>query len=450
MKIRKIKWSNDSILGDLNIDVTKDHSTSYNTVIFAGDNGSGKTTILSKLATFLNLKDFDFEMIEYVADSGKVFEASKHPGHKSFYRIKSSDGQYIDKNADYNNDREKIKDDYDEIRKNGCVFSKARSDFQTKKISSVTSETLDNEKYSLDSKEDFTSLKQLLIDIETKDNEEYRRINRGNPTTLSEEEFYKSNSNMYRFKHAINEFFEYIKFDSIKTIDGAKEVVFVKNGKEIKIDTLSTGEKQIVFRGVYLLKNRDLLTGGTVLIDEPELSMHPKWQKKILKYYQNLFTINNNQMVQLFIATHSEYVLESALSDSDSLVVVLKQNSGSIIAHKITVPFVLPQVTSAEINYVAFDLYSVDYHIQLFNYVPDKLSLSNDAVTTIDAAISSHASYDPTIHNKPSSYTNPRNGNTTNYQTISAYIRNEIHHASRTYTHEDMVISTKLLIKISS
>lgn len=38
------------------------------------------------------------------------------------------------------------------------------------------------------------------------------------------------------------------------------------------------------------------------MVDEPELSMHPKWQKNILRYYKNLFTDNNGvQIAQLFL-----------------------------------------------------------------------------------------------------------------------------------------------------
>ena len=70
-------------------------------------------------------------------------------------------------------------------------------------------------------------------------------------------------------------------------------ILFEKNGVEISIDDLSTGEKQIVFRGAYLLRNINQLNGAIIMVDEPELSMHPKWQKNILRYYKNLFTDNN-------------------------------------------------------------------------------------------------------------------------------------------------------------
>jgi hypothetical protein len=39
---------------------------------------------------------------------------------------------------------------------------------------------------------------------------------------------------MYRFKSAINIFFDDIKFDSIKKIDGAKEVVLKKMEKRLR------------------------------------------------------------------------------------------------------------------------------------------------------------------------------------------------------------------------
>ena len=113
---------------------------------------------------------------------------------------------------------------------------------------------------------------------------------------------------------------------------------FEKNGKQIFIDDLSTGEKQIVFRGTHLLKNSNNLSGGVVLIDEPELSMHPKWQEKILKYYCDLFMSGGAQTAQMIFATHSEYVLRAALTppnNNDMLIVVLKENGGVIEPHRV-------------------------------------------------------------------------------------------------------------------
>ena len=66
--IKKIKWNNHEILGNLELDFTKVNGGVYNTIILAGENGTGKTTILETLSKFLNGKSIiPFEYIEYEA-----------------------------------------------------------------------------------------------------------------------------------------------------------------------------------------------------------------------------------------------------------------------------------------------------------------------------------------------------------------------------------------------
>lgn len=67
--IRKIKWNNHDVLGSLELDFTKPDGSIYNTIVLAGENGTGKTTILDTLSTFLNLGSIEaFEYINYMAD----------------------------------------------------------------------------------------------------------------------------------------------------------------------------------------------------------------------------------------------------------------------------------------------------------------------------------------------------------------------------------------------
>ena len=219
--------------------------------------------------------------------------------------------------------------------------------------------------------------------------------------------------------------------------------MFDKSGKSISIDDLSTGEKQIVFRGIYLLKNNKRLNGAAIMIDEPELSMHPKSQKNILKYYEDLFTETNQQIAQLFIATHSEYVVERALQNrANNLVIVLTENGSSINTKKIVAPSVLPTITSAETNYLAFDIASNDYHIELYGHLQNKES--KHTVKSCDNFIVSSPHYDLILHGKSSSF------NTTTYQTISTYIRNAIDHPNPAviFSEEELRISIILLIEL--
>ena len=70
--ITKVKWNNHEILGNLELNFTKNDGSPYSTIVLAGENGTGKTTILETLSTFLNLGSIEpFEFIEYKIEKGK-------------------------------------------------------------------------------------------------------------------------------------------------------------------------------------------------------------------------------------------------------------------------------------------------------------------------------------------------------------------------------------------
>lgn len=447
MRIRKLKWKNHNVLGNLEIDFTNPLTGKpSNIVILAGENGTGKTTILETLSNFLNLGSFnDFEFIDYRINENdyKAIHTSDGNNHPNFFDIQDSSGSIQNIRTDRYNNFESIELSVNDLRKNGFVFSKARADYKTQQITTTTTKQLDVDKYDGDKEDDFTSLKQLLVDIQNQDNSEYVELNKSlgsNPKSWDE---YYLTSKIFRFKNAFDNFFDKLEYYKVEDANGEKAILFNKNGKKVSIDNLSTGEKQIVFRGSYLLKNNRKLDGAVIMIDEPELSMHPKWQKNILKYYKDLFTERGQQKAQLLIATHSEYVLESALKDRiNNLVVVLNENNGNINVRKVDAPSVLPSITCAETNYLAFDVVSNDYHIQLYGYLQNKES--KQSVKSCDDFIKVSSYFNPTIHYKPSTF------NTTTYDTLCTYIRNAIDHPdpSKHFTEEELRISIELLIKL--
>lgn len=448
MTIKKIKWKDHPILGNLELDlINPTTGQPFETIVLAGENGTGKTTILETVSTFLNIGSFEyFDFIEYLA-TGNTFKAiqpSDNPHNiKDFFDIVVNNTNTVKIRTNKNNNRQDIDTNALDIRHYGCVFSKARADYKTQQITSTTTKHLDTEKYDNDKEDDFTSLKQLIVDIQNQDNSDYVDLNKGLGTTAKLwSEFYPT-SKIYRFKNAFDNFFGKLKYEKVVDNNNEKAILFDKNGKTISIDKLSTGEKQIVFRGIYLLKNNKKLNGAAIMIDEPELSMHPKWQKNILKYYKDLFTENGNQIVQLFMATHSEYVLEEALSNKDkNLVIVLNDVNGTIQAKRIDAPSVLPSITSAETNYLAFDIVSNDYHIELYGWLQQKES--KNTIKSCDDYIKNHTDYNVSIHNKASSF------GTTTYDTLSTFIRNAIDHPdpSRTFSETELRTSTELLIKL--
>jgi len=101
--------------------------------------------------------------------------------------------------------------------------------------------------------------------------------------------------------------------------DSSKELFFKKetgqlyfnlrdrNNKEFKfeqnIDNLSSGEKQILMLFTYLAFGDT--KGKIFIIDEPEISLHPKWQDDFLQQLNNV-TPSDTQLV---IATHSPSIV---------------------------------------------------------------------------------------------------------------------------------------------
>lgn len=448
MKIKKVKWLDHPILGNLEIDFTNAITgESFESILFAGENGTGKTTILETLSVFLNIGTFEyFEYIEYLVN-GKVYRAIPPPTptifKERFQIVDDLDNiTLIESNRSYNS--ELIETNILDIRHYGCIFSKARADYKTERIAGTTTKQLDTDKYEIDQDDNFTSLKQLIVDIHNQDNSEYAEINRGlGSVPKTWEDFYLT-SKIFRFKNAFDNFFEKLEYYKVADENFEKSIIFKKNSKSISIDNLSTGEKQIVFRGIYLLKNNKKLDGAAIMIDEPELSMHPKWQKNILKYYKDLFTENGIQKSQLLFATHSEHVLKEALSNKDkNLVIVLNEVGGTIQAKRIDAPFVLPSITHAETNYLAFDIVSNDLHIELYGWLQQK-EMKN-TIKSCDDYIKGHTFYNSSIHSKIS-----YNPHGTTYDTLSTYIRNAIDHPSTSlvFTEEELRISIELLLQL--
>ena len=176
--IRKIKWNNHDVLGNLELDFTKPDGSIYDTIVLAGENGTGKTTILETLSTFLNLGSIEaFEYINYVAaDVPYTITPDDNPELGFHSRKNETDGTTQVIHTNRNNRPQLIESDLADLRHYGFSYSRARSGFNTQKVKSTTIQQLDSEKYENDSKDDFTSIKQLIVDIDAQDNSEWMRI----------------------------------------------------------------------------------------------------------------------------------------------------------------------------------------------------------------------------------------------------------------------------------
>lgn len=165
----------------------------------------------------------------------------------------------------------------------------------------------------------FNALKSILKRTETtKEEQDFLYI-----TNISQ--FKKINDLIIEFKNFENDtqklYFPLKDFlDTINKFlaDSSKQIYFDKESSEVKfnildkkdnriddgrdIKNMSSGEKQLLILLTYIKYNSNL---NVFIIDEPELSLHPKWQAEFLDAVEKLMPKES----QLIIATHSPEII---------------------------------------------------------------------------------------------------------------------------------------------
>jgi len=95
--------------------------------------------------------------------------------------------------------------------------------------------------------------------------------------------------------------------------DAMGQLVFSKeNGSIHNVNAVATGIKNFGILQL-LLKNNYLTKDAILIIDEPEVHLHPKWQLQYAKFIVNLV----KDGVKVFINSHSPYMIEALKRYSD-------------------------------------------------------------------------------------------------------------------------------------
>ncbi len=100
------------------------------------------------------------------------------------------------------------------------------------------------------------------------------------------------------------------------------EIILSKQKKEFSLAQASSGEKEIInfILGLFAFN----IKGGLLIIDEPELHLHPKWQSLFLDVLIDLAETTNNQFI---LSTHSiSFINKNTISN---IIRVYKDNNSS-------------------------------------------------------------------------------------------------------------------------
>lgn len=119
------------------------------------------------------------------------------------------------------------------------------------------------------------------------------------------EEIAKKDSFIVReYPEILNDFADVIGGDYLVTKND--ELYYVPKGKRIKLtmDESSSAVRSLLDIGFYL--RHVAARGDLLMVDEPELNLHPENQRRIARLFARLVNIG----IKVFITTHSDYIIK--------------------------------------------------------------------------------------------------------------------------------------------
>ena len=307
MKIKNLHIKEFKGLRDISINFEKNDEP-LDLVVLAGSNGSGKTRILESIL------DYFQKIVNYIENenvAGVFFETDEQNCLNQGY---DSNMLYLILN--YYNDENNFERGRKVVEENLKVFPKiiyvpTETNFQKVEIASP----MLVREYKFLNIVDTELIKDVPSYIAT------RIIEMAN----DQEDTPMQEIRTAVFKE-INEIFEILDLDiKISGISkNAKSIPIFTNsaGDKFDINELSSGEKQLFLRTLAIkMLNPE---NSIILIDEPELSLHPKWQQRIVDVYRKIG--KNNQII---IATHSPHILGSVRKEN--IMLLDKDDEGQIV-----------------------------------------------------------------------------------------------------------------------
>lgn len=174
------------------------------------------------------------------------------------------------------------------------------------------------------------------------------------------------------------------KIDSIYILDAQEDYR--------SLEELSSGEKQILFTFLTLLAYIE--SKSLIMIEEPENSLHPSWQKKIIPLLQNL-TESKRWGVQVIIATHSPFITGDLKPDNSSVIISKKHEDNTTyeLLEFSTYAWSLENILYQVFNMDTVRNYYIDGDIQtIINYFSEidteSISIEEDTCKSLERVFS--------------------------------------------------------------
>ena len=322
MKIEKVHIKNVKGIKDLELSFKKDDKI-LNLIVLAGVNGSGKTTILESIENFFNNKNVNYEEPKKSnVDLDIFFEKFEK---KNIEEAEKSSNNYKQPLWNFFNALQSYQ--YEKYNNNGLYQNLIAKRFENPpKIIYVPAENKFEEiqTYSTTLSKEYKFINIVNSNV-IRDIPSYIATKRNYLATIEEDLTMKEVTN--KVVNEINSIFNILELDAkLKGFSkDEKTLPIFENsaGEKFDINNLSSGEKQLFLRtlSIKMLEPNNSI----ILIDEPELSLHPKWQQRIIEVYRKIG--ENNQII---VATHSPHILGSV--SNENIFILYRNENGKIEA----------------------------------------------------------------------------------------------------------------------
>jgi hypothetical protein len=244
----------------------------------------------------------------------------------------------------------------------------------------------------------------------------------------------------------------------ISSIDKTNQYILAYG--DSKIRPINTGSGYSFLLPIVIACLGTVLLGEdtpTIIIENPEIFLHPEAQKKLMK-----FLIFCKKFVQIIIETHSEHIIQNTIenskSDTQILVAEKKNNFTNILTFN---GKDFKTNSYLEVIYRAFGVIVPEFHILLYGLVQQQYNVSSNI---FESRIKDFDDYLKGLNGiclkKWKHENKDKNGyvtSITTYETLPTFIRNKIDHPEAknpdtnkiyNYTYSEIEKSIEFLLNI--
>ena len=220
------------------------------------------------------------------------------------------------------------------------------------------------------------------------------------------------------FESAFNIPLRLYKNNPINQMENAFVALCTENNNIIKLGNLGSGYEMFFSILWAVERSRSETRDLIILLDEPELHLHPGLQQRLINLLNNI-----SKDIQIIIATHSPLFVKQLKNENTKFHILHKVNTGvslqGLREQKIT-----DYLSLNEVNFMAFGLYTEEYFNELYETLYRK---AKEEENSIDSPYNFDKKFFIEKHsltaNKPY-----RASNDSKKVSYITFVRNVIHH----------------------